>query len=242
MFSNRYIIIYSAIMVLVVAAALTVVAVQLRPAQQYNQRVEKMQSILASAHIESTVKNAEDLYNKYITTAFVINEAGDKEANANAFETDLSKENSKAVAERHLPVFVCINDSGSLYYILPMRGKGLWGPIWGYMAFSSDLKIIVGAMFDHKGETPGLGAEIDTDKFEDQFIGKSIFNEQGEFVSVKVVKGGAPDGDTHAVDAISGGTITSKGLEDMIRDGLSPYQNFFQQIRDSVSSQNTSEE
>ncbi len=109
-----------------------------------------------------------------------------------------------------------------------MRGKGLWGPIWGYIALSEDFNAIYGANFDHKSETPGLGAEINEQWFQDMFKGKNIFNEQGKFVSVEVMKGGAPDDAAHAVDAISGGTITSNGLENMIMDCLAPYQAYFE--------------
>ena len=104
-----------------------------------------------------------------------------------------------------------------------MRGVGLWGPIWGNIAFESDFNTIAGATFDHKGETPGLGAEINTSWFEDEFKGKTIFDEQGKFVSVNVVKGGAGENAPHAVDAISGGTITSNGVKDMLLTGLDNY-------------------
>ncbi len=127
--------------------------------------------------------------------------------------------------ERELPVYECKND-GEMYYIFPLRGKGLWGPIWGYVSLKSDFNTIYGTNFDHKSETPGLGAEIKETWFEDQFKNKTIFADS-KFVSVKVLKGGAKDGDIHAVDAISGGTITSKGLETMIFDCLAGYSDFF---------------
>ncbi len=114
--------------------------------------------------------------------------------------------------------------------MVPVRGKGLWGPIWGYMALESDLNTISGAVFDHKGETPGLGAEINTDWFQEPFTGKTIFDESGKFVSITVVKGGADPSDPHGVDGISGGTITSKGLEEMLADCLAGYVNHFQEI------------
>lgn len=231
MFSNRYIFIYSAVMVVIVAIALTIVAVLLKPKQEYNQRVEKMQNILISVHIESTPKNAEELYKKYITESLVVNSKGDVKEGVNAFEVEMQLENKKKSEEKNLPIFICNNEQGQKYYIVPVRGKGLWGPIWGYVSFKEDLNTIVGAQFGHKGETPGLGAEINTPKFQDEFVNKTILNDDGSFVSVMVVKGGAPDSDIHGVDAISGGTITSKGLEAMLRDCIKEYTVYFSKIR-----------
>lgn len=229
MFSNRYILIYSAVMVIIVAVALTFVAVLLKPAQLNNIRVEKMQNILKSVHIESTPKNAEELYKKFISESFVISTKGVLKNDIKAFDVDLYLEMKKKPEERNLPLFVCTKDDNSRYFIIPLRGKGLWGPIWGYVSLKDDLNTIEGTMFDHKGETPGLGAEINTSVFQDQFIGKTIFDEKDDFVSVNVIKGGAKPDDKHGVDAISGGTITSKGLEDMIRECMNPYVAYFKE-------------
>ena len=231
MFSNRYIIIYSVVMVLIVAAALTVVAVQLKPAQENNIRVEKMRNILKAANIESTTKDAEQMYKKYINETKVVNIKGETVTGVDAFGVDLKKESEKEINKRSFPIFICHTDQGDTLYIFPLLGKGLWGPIWGYLALSSDLKTIKGAMFDHKGETPGLGAEIETKAFQQEFIGKSIFDSTGKFVSVKVMKGGAPKEDANAVDAISGGTITSRGLQNMLATCLQQYVAFFDQIQ-----------
>jgi len=216
-------------MVIIVAVALTFVAVLLKPAQLNNIRVEKMQNILKSVHIESTPKNAEELYKKFISESFVISTKGVLKNDIKAFDVDLYLEMKKKPEERNLPVFVCTKDDASRYFIIPVRGKGLWGPIWGYVSLKDDLNTIEGTMFDHKGETPGLGAEINTSVFQDQFIGKTIFDEKDNFVSVNVIKGGAKPDDIHCVDAISGGTITSKGLEDMIREGINPYVAYFKE-------------
>lgn len=218
-------------MVIVVAIALTVVAVLLKPKQEYNQRVEKMQNILISVHIESTTKNAEDLYNKFITQALAVNSKGDVVEGLNAFDVEMHLENKKKSEDKNLPVFICSADGNKKYYIVPVRGKGLWGPIWGYVSFHEDLNTIVGTRFGHKSETPGLGAEINTPTFQNQFIDKTIMNEKGEFVSVMVVKGGTPDTDKHGVDAISGGTITSKALEAMVHDCIKEYTVYFSKIR-----------
>jgi len=226
-FSNTYIYTFSVIMVVIVALLLSLAAMQLKPFQDKNIEIEKKQNILASVRINSTPKDAVDLYAKYITESFVLNNKGEKQEGVDAFTIDMKVELGKPAAERELPVFVGTLENSIKAYVVPLRGKGLWGPIWGYISFQPDLNTIYGALFDHQGETPGLGAEITTDWFEEPFRGKTIFKDPTEFVSVKVLKGGAPDNDPHAVDAISGGTITSKGLEAMLDSCLVQYKTYF---------------
>jgi len=227
MHNNRYIFIYSAVMVVVVAIALTVVAVKLKPAQENNIRIEKMQNILAAVNVATTTQNAQDLFKKFITQQIVVNNKGEELQGEEAFKIDMVLELKKPADNRNLPVYICTQENGEKNYIVPLRGKGLWGPIWGYVAFKSDFNTIVGTMFDHKGETPGLGAEINTPIFQKQFPGKQIFDVDGKFVSVDVKKGGAAPDDIHGVDAISGGTITSNGLSSMLHDCLLEYQSYF---------------
>ncbi len=227
MHSNKYIVIYSTVMVILVAVSLTFVAVGLKPIQEDNIRIEKMQNILESVHIETTVKTAIDTYKKYISQTLTITNKGTEIAGVDAFSVDLSVELKKPAEQQQLPVFIATLDDGKNYTIVPVRGKGLWGPVWGYMAFKDDFNTVYGAVFDHKGETPGLGAEINTPMFELPFDGKQIFNADGKFVSIGVLKGGAKPDDIHNVDAISGGTITSKGLEKMLNDCLINYEEYF---------------
>lgn len=229
MHSNRYIFIYSAVMVVVVAILLTVVAIGLKPQQQYNIKVEKMQNILSSVNIQSTTKNAEELFNKYIVEQKVIDVNNQIQTNQKAFDVNVEQESKKLAEKRLLPIYICKTDNGETKFIFPTYGKGLWGPIWGYISVNDDKNTVFGAFFDHKGETPGLGAEIATSTFQSQFAGKKLFDETGNFVSIKAVKGGADKTDTHGVDAISGGTITSKGLSKMLMDELKPYENFLKQ-------------
>lgn len=192
-------------------------------------RIEKMQNILATINVEATKADVETLFNQYIVATRIVDAQGN-ELEGDAFEIDLQDENQKAVADRQLPVFLAEVD-GSRYFIVPVRGNGLWGPIWGYVGLDEQLTTIIGANFDHGSETPGLGAEIADDDFQDQFAGKRIFDQEGEFRSVRVVKGGAPEGDPHGVDAISGGTITSNGVTNMLRDGLAVYEAYFRQMK-----------
>lgn len=225
MFSNRYIFIYSAVMVIIVAVFLTLVSIGLKPQQEFNIRVEKMQNILSSVNVPTTKENAEELFNKYIIDQKVYDINGNEKNDIKAFDVNVEEESKKPEEKRLLPIYVCKLEDGSQKYIIPMYGKGLWGPIWGYISLNDDKNTIYGAFFDHKGETPGLGAEIATPEFQKQFVGKKIFDDNGNFVSVKAIKGGAAPDDVHGVNAITGGTITSKGLTKMLFDEIKPYQN-----------------
>jgi len=214
-------------MVVFVALFLSLAALQLKPFQDKNIEVEKKQNILASIHINSTPQNAVELYAKYITSSFVVNNKGEKLEEIDAFPIELKNELAKAADQRSLPVYVGTLDDGTYTYVTPLRGKGLWGPIWGFISFKPDLNTVYGAVFDHQGETPGLGAEIKEEFFQKPFVGKQIFVDTTNFVSIKVIKGGNTADNIHAVDAISGGTITSKGLEAMLDSCLIQYKPYF---------------
>ncbi len=230
-FSNTYIFIFSAVMVVLVALLLSTTSLNLKPFQDKNVEVEKKQNILASINIESTAKDAVELYAKYITSSFVVNNKGEKVEGVDAFTVNVKNELSKPASDRLLPVFVGTLSDGTNAYVMPLQGKGLWGPIWGYISLKPDMNTVLGAVFDHSGETPGLGAEIATEGFQKPFADKQIFKDSTEFVSIKVLKGGAPENDVHGVDAISGGTLTSKGLEAMLDSCLIQYKTFFIQNR-----------
>ncbi len=222
---------YASVMVIVVALILSGAATLLRPLQERNMRIEKMQNILSTINIPADRAEAEELFSRYITETKVVNHEGE-EIEGDAFEVDLQDENRKPVEERQLPVFIADVD-GENYYVVPVRGAGLWGPIWGYIGLESDLVTIAGANFDHASETPGLGAEIADRPFEEQFRGKRIYDEAGDFRPVTVVKGTAPPDDPHRVDGISGGTITSNGVTNMLRDGLEVYKSYFEKLKPS---------
>jgi Na+-transporting NADH:ubiquinone oxidoreductase subunit C len=146
-----------------------------------------------------------------------------------AEDIDMAKERKKPEAERRLPLYVYEQD-GNGYYIVSVRGNGLWDEIWGNIALKEDLNTIAGASFDHKGETPGLGAEIkDNPAFPAQFKGKEIYDE-GEYVSVTVRKGGARD-PQHEVDGISGATVTADGVTEMLYRGIKYYEPYFEDLR-----------
>ncbi len=224
-FSNRYIFIFSAVMVIAVATLLSLAATLLQPRQLKNLEIEKKKSMLESIRVESTAETTESLYEQFIKESFVINYKGDKIEGIDAFNVVSKAEQKKPLDQQYLPVFSATSVDGEKVIIIPVEGKGLWGPIFGYVSLKADMNTIYGVTFDHKGETPGLGAEINTPAFEGMFPGKTIFQD-GKFVSVVVHKGGADKTDNHGVDAISGGTITSKGLEKMLQDCIVKYNDY----------------
>ena len=227
---NSYTFIYATVMVVLVAALLAVAAVSLKPAQTKNAEIEKKQNILKSINVAADALTAEDVFAKTITEMYVVNSKGEK-AEGSAFDIDLKVEHSKPIEERRLPVYVANLGDQGVKYILPLRGTGLWGPIWGYMALNEDANTIYGASFNHQGETPGLGAEINTEWFQKPFIGKTIFDNNGTLTSIIIAKAGEKAAPEHSVDAISGGTITSKALQQMLWDDLSVYQEFLKTLK-----------
>jgi len=229
-FSNRYIFIFSAVMVVAVATLLSLAATLLQPRQLKNLEIEKKKSMLESIHVSSDNSTAETLYDKHIKESLVLNSKGETVDGIDAFNVVLKNEQKKPLDQQYLPIYKASNDKDEAVIIIPVEGKGLWGPIYGYVALENDMNTIYGVTFDHKGETPGLGAEINTTPFEGMFNEKKIF-EGEKFVSIGVLKGGAKDDDPHNVDAISGGTITSKGLEEMLKDCLEKYDGYLQQNR-----------
>ncbi len=247
---NTYTVIYSAVLVILVAAILAYVSLALQPRQNDNIRVETMSKILTAAGLYNAeeAEMAADinkftiaLYNDNLKAAIYVNGNGEKTGDMKEVagtselkaQYDIMKKigdgtDESLKASLRLPVYI-FNTNGQTIRVVPCYGAGLWGPIWGYLAFTEDMNTLDGAVFDHKGETPGLGAEIALPKFYSQFEGKRILDENGDFVSVSVVKGGAK-GDIHGVDAISGGTITSKALETTMRTWLSFYRPYFTNV------------
>ncbi|HKI88313.1 MAG TPA: NADH:ubiquinone reductase (Na(+)-transporting) subunit C [Draconibacterium sp.] len=222
---NTYTVLYAAIMVILVAAILATASMALKPLQNRNKEIEKEQNILTSANIPSTTANSAQLFKENITKEYVVNSKGETVEGVDAFNVDLKKEHTKPVDQRNLPVFECQSKDG-LKYIFPVRGTGLWGPIWGFVSLDDDMNTIYGAIFDDEGETPGLGAEIATRKFQVQFKGKKLFDDSGKLVSITVTKAGQTAPEEHKVDGISGGTITSKGLQKMLLDDFTSYEKF----------------
>ena len=187
-------------------------------------------------------KSVSDLSDQDVLTLFeqnvqqkVLDMEGEVLEDVKAEQVDMAQERKKPEPDRRLPLYI-YEHSGQTYYILSVRGNGLWDEIWGNIALKEDLNTIAGASFDHKAETPGLGAEIkDNPAFPAQFKGKEIYD-GGEYVSVKVRKGGARD-KTHEVDGISGATVTSDGVSEMLYRGISYYQPYLKELRQSNGQQ-----
>lgn len=223
--SNGYTVVYSAIMVVVVAAALTLIAVGLKPFQQANIDNEKRQNILKAAGI-SAEGSIEDTYKKFMKDAYVINAEGKKveDDDEKSFKTDLDLE------KQTLPVFE-IDNNGEKLYVVPLKGNGLWGAIWGFASLKADFNTINGVVFDHASETPGLGAEMTQEYFCDQFKGRELFDGANFAGISKVYKGNPKDpkddpDPKHGIDAISGSTMTTNGVQQMVNDCLKAYGNF----------------
>ena len=205
---NAYIIMYSTVMVVVVAVLLAVAALALKPRQDANDLNEKKQNILASLSAQ------DQSYDEYID-AYVVDKDGKRIDGEDVFA--LLNDLPGTFEAGKFPVF----EAKDGRVVIPVTGMGLWGPIWGYVALEKDMDTVAGIIMAHKGETPGLGAEISTPKYQANFVGKTIFDGD-KFVSVKLRKGGAKDL-AHEVDAISGGTKTSDGVTAMLQNSLSNY-------------------
>jgi len=231
--SNTYTIIYIIVLVVLVGTALAATSLALRGKQQENVSADKMGQILAAALITPEKGQVVEAFDKYVTEQLVVNSKGEIINGVEAFDINVANQSKLAADRRELPVFVCTTPDGAKKYVVPVYGAGLWGPIWGYVAFDADGSTIYGAYFAHQGETPGLGAEIEKTQFSSQFEGKSVFND-GRFHPIAVVKPGQLplDGEDY-VNGISGGTITSKGVGAMLDNCLTPYKKFLQTLGES---------
>ena len=257
-----YTFLFAAIMVIVTGASLAMVSLTLKPDIKKNEADKKMIDILGSINVtEATRENAAKLFTEYVKERIVLDDQGnvvssmegavDPQNPADPFNVDVQKEYKQKISKLvqaykndrstllakvdeqnvNYPLFRCERD-GKQYFVIPMVGTGLWGPIWGYVALESDMSTVYGASFDHKTETPGLGAGIKEPMFEDQFQGENIYD-NGTYVSIDVKKGGSPADDKHAVDAITGGTITSNGVDEMLYRTLAIYDNYFKKVRNN---------
>lgn len=247
--NNIYTVVYSTILVVLVAAILAFAAESLKPKQEENIKLETVTKVLSAAaqcseSYEIGENNILSSYAATVADAFYVNGMGEKvgeslnlgKDNVNdiqvATTSFLKKQNdlikkiengdTAKLEELQLPVYV-FNIDSCFVTVIPCYGAGLWGPVWGYLAFENDYKTFAGAIFDHKSETPGLGAKITESDFYGQFKGRSL-NDEGGF---GVIKGGAKDVQ-HEVDAISGATITSQAVGKTINTWIKYYLPFFE--------------
>ena len=237
--SNAYTFGFAAAMVVVVASVLAFTASSLKDLQQENVRKEKMQNILATIGIEIDRDGAEVLFNKHITSQLALRNDGTVDESVDPFSgIKLALELKKEPTQQRFPLYLA-DVEGASYYIIPLRGAGLWDAIWGYIALESDRNTIKGAVFDHKAETAGLGAEITQQWFMDRFVGEKVFDNDGKLAGISVSKTNNDpkdlDKNDHEVDAISGATITGDGVSDMIIERLTHYQPYLEQTQTTTT-------
>ena len=239
--SNVYTIVYTTVVVVIAATILALAAMALKDRQQANIKAETISQMLTAAGFsdkDALAKLGNDqilaMYSQNVKTAFLIDAAGNKtgeletEVGNIELQDNLKVENKKiAEGDPQLPVYVFEKD-GAEINVIPCYGAGLWGPIWGYIAFNGDCSEIVGAYFDHESETPGLGAKIkDEAWFRDQFKGKKVdFDNPDKLFGI--IKGGAPKDDLSKVDAITGATMTCNGLDAALNTWFKAYQPFLE--------------
>ncbi|MBQ0015797.1 MAG: NADH:ubiquinone reductase (Na(+)-transporting) subunit C [Bacteroidales bacterium] len=252
-FSNKYIFIYSAVLVAVVAVLLSVVAMSLKGRQDANVRNEKMQILLAAINVEADANQAAEMYQQYFDQELTVATDGSvlsvynvkngemEQGSVRAFDVKLKDQQAleKAGQQGAFPVYVFSKD-GRKGYVIPTQGNGLWGAVYSNIALDEDFNTIIGVTFSHESETPGLGAEIAEQKFQQPFIGKQILDENGQVISIAVKKNADPNG-AHEVDAISGGTMTSNGVNAMLAADLARYQKFIDATRAGLVTEGSDE-
>ena len=242
---NSYTIIFAIVMVLAVGSILAGLASGLKPLVDANKRFEKQQNILYAMGINAnegtsdvafiSTDKVEEEFKNTITKQYVI-EGTKATVTPEAYLIDIKKEETKAKDPnytRKLPLFEGVKD-GNPIYVIPIRGKGLWDAIWGFVAVDKAMTV-QGVFFDHAGETPGLGAEIKQRYFMDDFTGEHIFGDSNTFKGITVAKGNAdPKNERktdNAVDAIAGATITGDGVTAMIKKDLKMYVPYFKTLK-----------
>jgi Na+-transporting NADH:ubiquinone oxidoreductase subunit C len=230
--NTGYIFLFTFLLIGVVAVILSLLATSLAPQIAKNNETKKQMDLLQSIGVESTRANAKDLFDKYIGSnpSYVINNKGEV-VDGVAFDVDIrTQHRDKSIAEndKQYPLFIA-NKDGKQLFIVPVVGKGLWGPIWGYISLEDDKRTIYGVSFDHQGETPGLGAEIKQSFFTNRYVGETVADGSLNFNEIKVVKDGTGS-QPLKVDGITGGTITSKGVEEMVNRTMEIYLNYLKTI------------
>lgn len=228
--SNLYIIIYAGILTIVCGGLLAFASEALKEKQQFNIDMEQKKNILSTVITLGEGEDINALYAKRVK-AFVVDFQGNVKEGMEPKDVNLAAEYKKAPDSRLLPVYEFKSESDpnkTDYVVLPVFGYGLWNNIWGFIALQSDLNTIQGVKFQHAGETPGLGARIESDQeVQDRYKGKQIY-ENGKIVSVTMMKGEGMDysKNPHQVDGMSGATLTGKGVNNMLKDYLGTYENY----------------
>jgi Na+-transporting NADH:ubiquinone oxidoreductase subunit C len=232
--SNQYTIGFLAVMVVIVGLSLALVSSALEPTIQANLKLDERTKILKSVFPKDASEEAKFFTADFVNSTYeanvkaqLINFNGEVVADEVPEGFDYRAESKKAPTQRVLPLYTYTDDEGTLVYVIQMIGLGLWDEINGYLALNEDKKTIRGVAFDHRGETPGLGAEIVKPSFRQQFVNKNLFDEKGNFDFTVHKAGKYVAGDQNAVDGISGATITINGVDAMVESTVAAYQNFF---------------
>jgi Na+-transporting NADH:ubiquinone oxidoreductase subunit C len=219
------------IMVIIVGSVLASLAFGLKPLQKAHEADKKRMDIIGAIGVESERSTVNDVFTDYVSGFYLLDNNGkvtstDQKA---VFAVDIKKQHRNTElteSEKKFPLYTAKTDSGTEVFIVPMVGKGLWGPIWGYVAMEKDMKTIFGAKFDHKTETPGLGAEIKTDFFQKNWAGQELDIAANAKMMFEVTKGSGSSLGKHQVDGITGGTITSKGVQEMVNRTMLVYRKY----------------
>ncbi|MEQ8303806.1 MAG: NADH:ubiquinone reductase (Na(+)-transporting) subunit C [Cyclobacteriaceae bacterium] len=239
--SNTYIIIFTLITTFFVGGTLAVTSILLGPRQALSIEYDtKSQILLAVMELKET-DDVLGIYDKRIKSLVVDSEGKEVTTDEKgqpivAEKVNVAKNFKLAPEERLLPVFKFMNENDSTQidaYILPLYGNGLWDRIWGFIALDNNLAVIEGISFGHKAETPGLGARISDDPvISERYKGKKILDDQGNIVSVSMVKGEKGDPlDEHHVDGMSGATMTGNGVNQMLKSYLECYESYFDKVK-----------
>lgn len=224
--SNSYTIIYSIIIVILVAFLLAFVFQALKPMQDANVALDKKKQILNSLNIRDlNNEEAAAKYQEVVLADEIIDEQGNVlEKGEQGGENYGFKLNSADFKNGKLALFVCKVD-GQTKYVIPVYGMGLWGAINGYIAINADKSTVFGTYFDHDSETAGLGAEIkDNRAWQNQFQGKKLFAQDPNKIALAVSK--KVEDPSTQVDGITGATLTSNGVTEMLQTCLGAYMNF----------------
>lgn len=238
--SNKYIIIFALVLTAVLGGLLSGVSQVLGPTQKKAQDLDTKKQILGAIPAEKEAlgdMEPEAILARYKEVIF--SEVTDYQGNLVdtnvkggpmvAEEVNIEKNYKKPIEDRLFPVFK-YSANGEESYILPVYGAGLWDAIWGFVALNPDLKSVKGISFDHKGETPGLGARITSDDVQERYRGKQLYNDNGEFVAITMVKGEKIPEDRlgpNRVDGLAGATLTANGVNDMLLNYIGYYQKYF---------------
>lgn len=236
--SNTYTIVYASVMVVIVAFLLAFVSSALKPQQDANVAIDKKKQILYSLNVDDKdMENVEEKYKEMVVADPIYGaDATAPTAKGDQQDQDGFQVATKDLKDDNRPLYVC-KVNGEDAYVIPVKGAGLWGGIWGYVSVAADGETVIGAYFNHEGETAGLGAEIkDNPKFRNQFAGKKLFNgDNKQTVALSVLKKGKTvdgvDNTTNRIDAVTGATLTSNGVNDMIHKGIGAYLDILDNLK-----------